>query len=182
VARPGNTTSLSDPGSIGRAAKNHGKNHGQVEPVDNYSNGMRSATGVLVRQPHGGALRNGGANAGGPGRPSDEFKRRMREIASSNEALAFLEACVRGDHGPRIAIAAHRHVSERGYGKVLQEVGATSMTPLNVEIVMPKRERSPIPRPSGPQGRSSRRDGKPTSLGGRNPLRSALGSSRDREQ
>ena len=42
------------------------------------------ATGELRPQAHGGALRNGGTNKGGPGRPPDWLKARMaygRELA-----------------------------------------------------------------------------------------------------
>lgn len=78
----------------------------------------------LVPQPHGGALRTGGkpGNKGG-GRPPDEFKRRMAELASSDEALEYLAECLRGDHGAKAAVSAHKHVSERGYGKEPQAVG-----------------------------------------------------------
>ena len=76
------------------------------------------------------ALRNGGPNRGGPGRPPNEFKARMRELASSDEALRYLEECVDGVHTPIVAIAAHRHVTERGYGKVPMEAPATVDHPI----------------------------------------------------
>lgn len=36
--------------------------------------------GALVRQPHGGALRNGGTNKGGPGRPPEYLRIRSRDV------------------------------------------------------------------------------------------------------
>ena len=56
------------------------------------------------------------------GRPPDEFKRRMRELASSDKALAFLEECANGEHGPQFAIKAQEYAAERGYGKEAQDV------------------------------------------------------------
>ena len=72
---------------------------------------------VLVPQPHGGSLLSGGVPGNKGGRPPDEFKRRMAELASSDEALEYLRECLRGDHGGKVAVTAHKHVSERGYGK-----------------------------------------------------------------
>ncbi len=53
--------------------KNHGKNPG----------GMR-------QQPHGGALRNGGTNKGGPGRPPNVIRQKLR--GSFEERIKILEA------------------------------------------------------------------------------------------
>lgn len=36
--------------------------------------------GALVPQPHGGALRNGGTNKGGPGRPPEILRNRSRDV------------------------------------------------------------------------------------------------------
>lgn len=41
-----------------------------------------TAVGALVPQPNGGALRNGGTNAGGTGRPSSELRRRLKEAGA----------------------------------------------------------------------------------------------------
>ena len=41
----------------------------------------------------------------------------MRQLASSDEAFDYLEQCVRGEYGPAIFLAAHKCVTERGYGK-----------------------------------------------------------------
>lgn len=40
-------------------------------------------TGALVKQPHGGALRNGGTNRGGPGRPPSKLRAICRKMAGS---------------------------------------------------------------------------------------------------
>jgi hypothetical protein len=39
--------------------------------------------GALIPQPHGGAIRNGGTNAGGTGRPPDEVRRAYRELGAT---------------------------------------------------------------------------------------------------
>lgn len=62
------------------------------------------AVGELVPQPHGGALRYGGTNAGGPGRPSSAIRERLRgsfderiqvleEIADGKAFIPILERC-----------------------------------------------------------------------------------------
>ena len=70
---------------------------------------------------NGGRLNVGGFHGPGPGRPPDEFKRVMRKIASSDEALTFLNACANGEHGAQFAIRAQEYAAERGYGKEIQE-------------------------------------------------------------
>lgn len=56
-----------------------------------------SATPALVPQPHGGALLSGGlpGHAGGPGRPKDEIRARLREIAYG-KGLTFLDELLDG--------------------------------------------------------------------------------------
>ena len=85
----------------------------------------------LVPQKHGGALLPGGVpgNKGGTGRPPDEFKGRMAAIASLEAGLEFLEKCVVGEHGPQFAIAAHRYVADRGYGRVSNVVEGSPDAP-----------------------------------------------------
>lgn len=84
--------------------------------------------------------RNGGmfitANYGnrGGGRPPDEFKRAMREMASSDEALAYLERCLNGDEGALVAVQAQKYVAERGYGKVPIQVTGDAGGPLSIEV------------------------------------------------
>jgi hypothetical protein len=91
-----------------------------------------------VPQPHGGALNAGGTpgNRGG-GRPPDEFKRRMAEMASSDAALSYLEECLTGTHGPEVALRAQQYAADRGYGKPSQPVEHTGKDgePLRVEII-----------------------------------------------
>lgn len=53
--------------------------------------------GELVPQPHGGALRHGGTNAGGPGRPSDLFRERCRASLERAKALEVAESIISGD-------------------------------------------------------------------------------------
>ena len=76
----------------------------------------------IVPQSHGGALHMGPNDGNGGGRPPDEFKRRMREIASNDDALDFLRACANGEFGAQFAIKAQEYAAERGYGKEIQEI------------------------------------------------------------
>lgn len=56
------------------------------------------AVGDLVPQPHGGALRNGGTNKGGPGRPTKAFKAFAADMAQSVELQDALKtAALAGD-------------------------------------------------------------------------------------
>lgn len=85
---------------------------------------------------HGkGKLYTGGVpgNKGG-GRPPDEFKAKMRELASHDEVLEYLASCLRGDQGGTVAVSAHKHISERGYGKVPLEVSGPEGGPLEIAV------------------------------------------------
>ena len=63
-------------------------------------------------------------NKGG-GRPKDEFQAKMRELSSSDEALAFLGECLRGDHGYKAHTSAMAFAAEHGYGKAKEVVEHT---------------------------------------------------------
>jgi hypothetical protein len=84
---------------------------------------------------NGGTLNVGGYHNGG--RPPDEFKRRMREIASSDEALAYLTDCAKGLHGPKAAASAQAYASERGYGKEpsVTKITGDDSAPLTIRVV-----------------------------------------------
>ena len=70
-------------------------------------------------QAHGGALLRGGnlGNKGG-GRPTDEFKRRMRKLVSRHETLDYFRECLDGKLGPQVFLSALQFATEGGYGKV----------------------------------------------------------------
>ena len=92
-----------------------------------------------IVQPKGrGALYAGGVpgNKGG-GRPPDEFKAKMAELASSDEALDYLARCLRGDEGPKAAISAQKYAADRGYGKPEQPitVAGDDKRPLTIRVV-----------------------------------------------
>lgn len=68
----------------------------------------------LIPQPHGGALRNGGTNRGGPGRPASEIRAAARDgfevtlskiskLVAEKEDIALTELCraadVQGKYG-----------------------------------------------------------------------------------
>ena len=48
-----------------------------------------------------------------------------RAIASSDEALKYLAACVTGVHGPQAALAAQKYAADRGYGMPSQPIDIT---------------------------------------------------------
>ena len=111
-----------------------------MEPVSKPAGTRASPSAVIVPQAHGGALLRGGVpgNAGGRngGRPSDEFKRRMRELASSDDAMKYLDQCVRGVHGPKVAISAQQYAADRGYGRVPQLTNVEGAAePLTIRLV-----------------------------------------------
>ena len=85
-----------------------------------------SPAAELIVQDHGGALRRGNPGNRGGGRRPEEFKRQMRELASSPAAIEYLRCCVHGENGPRAAIAAWRLIVERGYGKVPMQLEVRS--------------------------------------------------------
>jgi|GEM_PF-6130341 len=68
---------------------------------------------------NGGRLKRGGTNKGA-GRPPDEFKRHMRELASAEEVDDYLRRCLRGEEGAKAFLGAIAHVTDRGYGKAAQ--------------------------------------------------------------
>ena len=93
-----------------------------------------SETPTMVGK-NGGTLKVGNpGNKGGSGRPADEFKRRMAAIASSDAALKYLDECVKGKHGPKAAVSAHKHATERGYGKELQPIGGEDGGPIEMVV------------------------------------------------
>lgn len=87
-----------------------------------------------MKQPHGGALKRGPNDGNGGGRPPDEFKAAMREIASSAEALGFLKRCADGEFGEQFAVKAQQYAAERGYGKEAQVIAGDKDRPLEVVI------------------------------------------------
>lgn len=50
----------------------------------------------MIPQPHGGALRNGGTNKGGPGRPKDALRAKLRKLAEG-KGVPFLRELMKGD-------------------------------------------------------------------------------------
>ena len=62
--------------------------------------------GELIPQPHGGALRNGGPNKGGTGRPKKAFKKFCRELVSSPEYQAAITRAATNDQHKEFVGAA----------------------------------------------------------------------------
>lgn len=78
------------------------------------------------------ALDGNPGNRGG-GRPPDEFRRIMAELASRKEVLDYLAQCLEGKHGAKAAVAAHKHVTERGYGKEALPLNITELPAIVVK-------------------------------------------------
>ncbi len=65
------------------------------EPNEKTTDETTVPVGALIAQEHGGALRNGGTNKGGTGRPPNALRGSMREILE--KGLPHLEEFVTGD-------------------------------------------------------------------------------------
>lgn len=72
-------------------ARKNGKRPPPKSNGDHRPAGKTTAltTGNLIPQDHGGALRNGGTNKGGPGRPASEIRKRLR--GSFDKRIPILE-------------------------------------------------------------------------------------------
>jgi hypothetical protein len=64
--------------------------------------------------------RGRGPKPGTGGRPPNEFRDRMRELANLQEVEAYTLKCLNGEFGPRFHLEARKWVAERGYGKPTQ--------------------------------------------------------------
>ncbi len=96
----------------------NGKTPGKTPARTKLGRKPSRKTPMRVPKHGGGRLRVGNPGNAGGGRPPNEFKAKMAELASSKEALHYLEQCVKGKHGPKAALSAQQYVAERGYGKV----------------------------------------------------------------
>ena len=74
--------------------------------------------GTLVPQAHGGALRHGGTNKGGPGRPSNAFKKGLEKARARGTVLKYFTRCLDGKEGPAAHLKALEFASDRLDGKV----------------------------------------------------------------
>lgn len=94
-------------------------------------------TGTLVPQAHGGALRYGGANRGGPGRPPDAFKLAMQELTTLPEVAAHLRAILTRQvvTDPEVWLAALKFAAERGWGKPAQVTEGEGGQGLTIRLV-----------------------------------------------
>lgn len=61
----------------------------------------------------------------GPGRPPDEFRERMRALASREDVLAALDAILTNPNHPQF-LRAWQEAADRGYGKAAQHLDVTS--------------------------------------------------------
>ncbi len=81
-----------------------------------------TAAPVLVPQPHGGALRRGGTNRGGPGRPRDAV-RRLAVRGAARAVPRLIKIATDPASEPRDVIAAARVLLEFGLGRQLEVDG-----------------------------------------------------------
>jgi hypothetical protein len=63
---------------------------------------------------------NSGGKKGRSGRPPDEFRDRLRAMASADDVEAYLSRCLHGEFGPKFFLSALTYASDRGYGKPKQ--------------------------------------------------------------
>lgn len=61
----------------------------------------------------------------GPGRPPDEFRERMRALASRDDVLAALEQILSDPNHPHW-LRAWQEAADRGYGRAAQHLDVTS--------------------------------------------------------
>ena len=75
-----------------RSSTVHGTAHGTGNPLDRATAESSAVLPALIPQAHGGALLRGGmrGNAGGPGRPPNELRARLR--GSFERRIALLES------------------------------------------------------------------------------------------
>lgn len=73
----------------------------------------------VVRQAHGGALRRGGTNRGGPGRPRSEV-RRLALVGAAKAIPRLIEIVTDAESERRDVIAASRVLCEFGLGRQLE--------------------------------------------------------------
>ena len=90
--------------------------------------------GELVPQPHGGAIRNGGTNKGGPGRPASALREALR--GSFEERMAVLESIVDGEPVQEISVPLAmilKHAHCPNCGEALKADEAASLFVVNVK-------------------------------------------------
>lgn len=79
--------------------------------------------GKLVKQPHGGAIQQGGTNPNG-GRPPDEFKAMCRELVTREATWKAVQAILKdSDHSHYMS--ALKWAAEHGYGKPTETLEVT---------------------------------------------------------
>jgi hypothetical protein len=95
------------------------------EPATKQPRPKETADGTTaiekVPQPHGGALNRGGTPGNKGGRPPDEFKAIMRELASSAERMEHARKILDNPDHPHF-LNAWKFVTEQGYGKAKETV------------------------------------------------------------
>ncbi len=92
------------------------------------------AEAVLVPQRHGGALRRGGTNKGGTGRPPDAFREMCRRLGSRESTIEAVEEIL-DDHDHPQFMSALKWVTEYGYGKAVQPIIKDEQQEMIITIV-----------------------------------------------
>ena len=82
-------------------------------------------TGALRPQAHGGALRNGGPNRGGTGRPPSVIRQRLR--GSFEERIAVLEAIADGEAVERVRLPSGEETDTRKSAAVSERLKAIDL-------------------------------------------------------
>lgn len=100
------------------------------------STGESPAVGELVPQPHGGALRHGGTNKGGTGRPPDQFRKWCREVLGGKPTVAAVQKIADNPDHPAF-LGAMKWLSSYGYGQPTEhhEVTGKDGSPIQFVVV-----------------------------------------------
>ena len=102
----------------------------EVEKSGENSGGNRPGTFLPGDDPR----RGNGPPKGSGGRPPNEFKAAMQELASREEALAKVREVLNNPDHPHW-LGAYRFAAEHGYGKPAQTIQGPDGGPVQVQVV-----------------------------------------------
>jgi hypothetical protein len=92
--------------------------------------------GELMPQPHGGAIRNGGTNKGGSGRPSHAQIIRYETLLKDEIGAKYLEEVAQGLHGAKAFLNLHHAMVDRVVGAVPKAIEVTGNPERPLEVVI----------------------------------------------
>src|SRR5512146_213384 len=90
--------------------------------------------GAKIKQPHGGALLNGGSNPGA-GRPPDEFRKWCREVLGGKPTVAAVQTIADNPDHPAF-LGAMKWLASYGYGQPTEHHEITGKDGQPVQFVI----------------------------------------------